>query len=139
MKSQKGITLTSLIVYVTALSIVISVITVISTYFYKNVTTVSDKSNIYKQYTKFNSYFLQEVNTSNNSVVLCGENYINFSNGNTYTFKNESIYFNKIKICDNIKECSFTQYSENQKNKISVRIEVDETDFFETEYSLKSW
>ena len=78
MKSQKGITITSLIIYVTAMSIVIGIVTVISTYFYKNVSTVTENSSEYKEYTKFNSYFIQEINNPNNEVekVDADDNFI---------------------------------------------------------------
>ena len=141
MKAEKGITLTSLIIYVTAMSIVVGIVTVISTYFYNNVSTVTKNSNKYKQYTKFNSYFIQEINISNNAVEECNGNLIKFSNGNQYTFQNDSIYFNKIKICENIKECLFENIiDKNGKNVVTVKLAVqEENNIFSTNYTLKDW
>ena len=62
MRSEKGITLISLIIYVIALTIVIGIIAVISGYFYKNVATASVDVEPMVEYTKFNSFFSEEVN-----------------------------------------------------------------------------
>ena len=62
MSNQKGITLVSVIVYVIAMLIIISVITVLTSYFYKNVDINSTSENLSQQYTRFNTFFTEEVN-----------------------------------------------------------------------------
>ena len=62
MKSEKGITLISLIIYVIALTIVVGIIAVISGYFYDNIDTSSEDIEPMVEYTKFNSFFSEEVN-----------------------------------------------------------------------------
>ena len=57
MKSEKGITLVSLLVYVIAMLIAITIITVITGYFYKNIDVSTEKYTAIAEYTKFNSYF----------------------------------------------------------------------------------
>ena len=57
MKSEKGITLISLIIYVIALTIVIGIVAVISGYFYNNIATSSEDIEPMVEYTKFNSFF----------------------------------------------------------------------------------
>ena len=42
MKSEKGVTLTSLIVYVIGMVMVISIVSVLTTYFYKNINLIND-------------------------------------------------------------------------------------------------
>ena len=94
MKNNKGVTLTSLIIYVIGMVIVVASISTLTTFFYKNIDTSAINDNTTTQYTKFLSYFTEEINNSNNRVVECKNNYIIFSSGNQYTYmeENKSIY-----------------------------------------------
>lgn len=117
MKNNRGITLTSLIIYVIGMVIVVSLIATLTTFFYKNV-NVDNISKDTTQYTKFSNLFLKEINKKDNDVIECktieedGQkiSYIIFSDGNQYTYKaeNKSIYKNKIKICKDVEECEFS-------------------------------
>ena len=62
MKSQKGITLISLTVYVIVMAIVVGVVAIISTFFYSNINDTNVDINPITEYTKFNSFFSDEVN-----------------------------------------------------------------------------
>ena len=62
MKSERGITLISVTVYIIAITILIGVITVISRYFYTNTKSVSQSIDPVTQFTKFNTFFSDEVN-----------------------------------------------------------------------------
>ncbi len=135
MKAEKGITLISVTIYIIVMLIIVSVISVITSYFYKNVDINSANENLNKQYTKFNSYFVQEVNKKGNKLLEIGETenssgngiqrYIIFLNGNQYTYisENKGIYMNKIKIAENITDCTFTSRENNGKTTITVTIE----------------
>lgn len=68
MKNSKGITLTSLIIYIIGMLIVVSVISTLTTFFSKNI-NIGDINNNTMQYTKFSSVFLEEINTKNNKVI----------------------------------------------------------------------
>ncbi len=141
MKSQKGVTLISLTIYVIAMTIVIAVIARLSTFFYSNTTDIKDIEPI-TEYTTFNSHFSEEVNTPNMKVLECGEDYIVFDNGVQYTFvgENEGIYRNKAKICRNIVACKFEQgTNENGKTTVTVTIRVknDNTNRQPIVYTLK--
>lgn len=117
MKDNRGITLTSLIIYVIGMVIVVSLIATLTTFFYKNV-NVDNISKDTTQYTKFSNLFLDEINKKDNDIVECktteedGQkiSYIIFSDGNQYTYKaeNKSVYKNKIKICKDVEECEFS-------------------------------
>ena len=69
MKNNRGITLTSVIIYVIGLIVVVGTISTITTYFYKNIKVdeINDDSNT--QYTQFSSVFLKEINKEGNYVV----------------------------------------------------------------------
>ena len=92
-KSEKGITLTSLIIYVIAMLITIAIVTAVTGYFKKNVEMDIEQYTFYGEFTKFQSFFTDEVNREKNKIleISNGEtensrSYIAFSSGNQYTF-----------------------------------------------------
>lgn len=134
MKNNKGITLTSLIIYVIGMTIMVSTIATLTSFFYKNI-DVADINNDTTQYTKFSSVLSEEINRENNSVINCkslaeGVSYIIFSSGNQYTFneKSKSIYKNNIKICDNVEMCDFSYTFIDSKYKITVNFKTSSID-----------
>lgn len=140
MRTDKGITLTSLIIYVVAMLIVVSLISVLTGYFYQNVEISSQSDQAMKQYTQFNSYFSNDIAKSSIKIIeaqTIGEepkrtSYITFSNKNTYTFSEEtkSIYRNDIRICEMVDLCLFRY--ELQDGKYTVRIEFKSGSFTRT-------
>ena len=134
MKSEKGVTLISVIIYVIAMLIIIAVITVLTSYFYTNVDINSASEDLNQQYTKFNSYFTEEVNRKGNKILEIGETqnneeegpqkYIIFLIVNQYTYipANKGIYMNTVKIAENITDCTFEKNDADGKTKITVTI-----------------
>lgn len=124
MYKDKGITITSLPIYVIAMLLVIAIIATITSFFYTNVNNLDNQSKNISEITKFNMYFIEEVKRNKNEVLDISENnhVIVFSTGNTYTFQQEdkSIYLNNIRICENIANAEFT--INEDKNIISVLI-----------------
>ena len=123
MQKEKGVTLISVTIYIIVMLIIVSVITVITSYFYNNVDVNAVSQDINQQYTRFNSYFTEEINKKGNKVIdiqsisttgtegeiesnTNQQNYIVFSSGNQYTYipANKGIYMNNVKIAQNIKE-----------------------------------
>lgn len=137
MRNQKGITLSSLIVYVIAMVVVVATIATVTKYFYGNLNYLTDKTDGSKEYTTFTSYFTKEINTEGNKVISCSDDktVIIFSSGNQYTFTDEQIYMNKINICSNVSSCEFT-YSEDNPTKVTVQLVIDGKDYNNT-YTLK--
>lgn len=137
MQTEKGVTLISVTIYIIVMLIIVAVISVLTSYFYTNIDINSANENLNQQYTKFNSYFIQEVNKKGNELLEIGETenssgngiqkYIIFSSGNQYTYipENQGIYINQIKIAENITGCTFTSKNENGKTAITVTIEGD--------------
>lgn len=126
LKGKRGITLISLIIYVTAMTLLITVIANISKSFYKNVTRFSDTSGIEIQVEKFNTFFLKQINTSKISITNVTETEVLFSDGTKYIFDStdKTIYCQtedrNIKTCDGIEDVGF-KYNESEK-KIELRI-----------------
>lgn len=126
MKSERGVTLTSLMIYVVAFTVIVLAIGRITTYFYKNVNQIDSNTNAEEQYTKFSSYFTYEINIEGNEVELCEKEgniqYIVFSlTENQYTYQNGNIYRNKTKIVKNVEECEF-KYNEDKTIDIYIKI-----------------
>lgn len=111
MKSNKGITMSSLVIYVIAMSIVVATIATLTSYFYNNMDELDSDTNSSIAYTELNTYLSKEINLKENYPLLAEEtssDYIIFlKTGNQYTFKNGAIYQNQVKICGNIAACSF--------------------------------
>ena len=138
MKSNKGVTLTSLIIYVIGMTIMVSIIATLTSFCYKNI-DIGDINSNTTQYTKFTSILSEEVNKKNNSVIDCqsltyGVSYIVFSSGNQYTFNQESksVYRNNVKICDNIDTCDFSYTYIDSKYKIKVSFKTANIDMTES-------
>ena len=86
MKSNKGVTLTILIIYVIVLSIVIGVLTNISNNFYANTKYIMDNGKYISEFNKFNMYFIEDVKNNSNIYSITG-NEIIFEDGTIYTYK----------------------------------------------------
>ena len=143
MKTQKGVTLISLTIYVITMVIVVGILATVTTFFYKNVKDVNVDIDPITEFTTFNSYFSEEVNNSNIKVIECGttdnyQNYIVFSNGVQYTYvpENKGIYRNQVKICRNIDICIFSEKIENGKSIVTVNLTAGNQQR-EIEYTLK--
>ena len=69
MKSERGVTLVSLIIYIIGMLIAVTIVTVLNGYFYKNVDLSKDNLTPLQQFTKFNSYFTEEINNDETKVL----------------------------------------------------------------------
>ncbi|MCI8641243.1 MAG: hypothetical protein HFJ59_05175 [Clostridia bacterium] len=138
MKNNRGITLTSLIIYIIGMLIVIATIATLTSFFYRNVDINELERLSTEQFTEFSSIFSKEINKKNNKVIECKTNievidgndykisYIIFSGGNQYTYKQESntIYKNNIKVCTGIEDCDFSYKFINSIYQIKVNFKT---------------
>lgn len=124
MKSQSGVTLTSLIIYMIAMVVVIGTTATLTNYFYGNIDKISEKNQASKEYTLFNSYFTSEINKKGNSVLEdeSDESIIIFSSGNQYAYLGDKIYYNKVAICKNVSSCKFTYNSSSKEITVVITI-----------------
>ena len=86
MKSQRGVTLISLTIYIIVMTIVIGIVSLISTYFYENTHSVLNDIEPITEYTRFSSIFTEEVNHNNIKILAWDNHYVVFSNGVQYTY-----------------------------------------------------
>lgn len=138
MKNEKGVTLISLTVYIIVMALVVGVLAIITTFFYKNTIDIKDIDPI-TEYITFNTFITDEINHSDINVVECKDNYIVFSNGVQYTFipANKGIYRNKVKICRGIENCSFETGREGENDVIRVVFKAQGQSKKNITYTLK--
>lgn len=141
-KSQKGITLVSVVVYVIAMTVVIGIIATITIYFYSNVNTLETEYEYTNEISKFNMFFIKETQARKNEIVETANDgsYIIFSSGNKYIFAGDGIYRNHVKICNNVESVNFeTESYLNGKAIITVTIKIkSETDTKIIDYALNT-
>lgn len=156
MKSQKGITMASLGVYIVVSIIVVATLATIMANYKNSIKTMDNDAEYSSEYNKFNLYFLEEVKKPENSSMERANsietidndyNLIKFKTGNEFIYKieEEILYLNKstgekIKLIKNVKKCTF-EFSEidpeaNGKNVIRVDIQIGETTPKEYNYVL---
>ncbi len=69
MKSEKGVTLTILIIYIIVFSIVIGMLASLSNYIYGNLGNVNDSSIRISEFGKFNTRFVEDAKSSIDAEV----------------------------------------------------------------------
>lgn len=140
MQNEKGVTLISVTIYIIVMLIIVAVISVLTSYFYTNIDINAVSEDLNQEYTRFNSYFTEEVNKKGNTIVDIGETdtqrYVLFSSGNQYTYiPEQGIYVNQVKIAKNITDCTFEKGETNGKTTITVTI-IGENFNRKTTYTL---
>lgn len=140
MKSQKAVTLTSLVIYIMIVLIVVGILATIWGDFYGNIKEINREGTSNSEIDKFNVYFLKEVKKQGNEVDTISENQILFITGNKYSFKEDKcIYLNdNIKIAENIEKCVFSSSLENGKVVIRIIIKAKDSEDKTIEYILSN-
>lgn len=151
MKSEKGITLIVLSIYIIVFSIIILLLANLSSYIYSNIENINDSSVDISEINKFNMYFISDIKTNNQAdVKTLSDNNQNtiqiiFQDGDVYSYVEDekSIYKNEQKIARNIEAFNAEGYKKNNKTYIQVSIEIgtkDEANYTKTtNYVLKYW
>ena len=85
MKSNRGVTLTILIIYIIVLVLVIGILTNISNNFYANKDYIMENGKYISEFNKFNMYFVEDAK-NNSNIYSISENEIIFADGTIYTF-----------------------------------------------------
>lgn len=147
MKSNKGITLTSLVIYIMVATIVISMIAMVSSFFFSNMNLVKDQDQYAVEFNKFNMFFINDI--KNNTKAQVQANKIILEDETTYEYKQDEkkIYRNNVEIAKQINSANFTASTYavpntlTTKNLITVQMSIGEnTNFSKTiEYVLKYW
>ena len=129
MKNEKAITLVSLIIYILVMLLVIGIIGSVLAMFYNNTNNFDDETKDIIEYDKFNSYFVKEIKTANNSIDQISDDgtYIIFTTGNSFLFKDNKIFYNDLEITKNVKNFNFKYYtdSNNKQDNTIVTVTVN--------------
>lgn len=138
MKSERGVTLVSLIIYVIAMLITITIITVVTSYFYNNdIDVTAQKYTYYGEFTNIESNFSEEANFTNNKILEytninpdsaeSKQCYLALASGNQYTYvkANKALYKNKVKIASGIEECVFGEEIKNGNNALNIKVKIE--------------
>lgn len=125
MKSERGMTLITIAIYILIVFVVLLMLTTITTNFRDNIKKEDEKSIFLVEYDKFNMYFLNDIKNTNNDLkeIDIQGKYIKFTNGNKYIYLDDKIYLEniddnkKIIIANNIEECNFKQKFRRRRRK----------------------
>ena len=165
MKSQKGVTMITLILYVASFFAITALVAGITTFFYNNVEIMDTSIGSNSQYNKLNLYILNEckkegtslwawknndsqtaANTPDNVDNLSdnvNDTFITFedSTGNKNSFiyveSEKNLYYNSIKLCEEVEEFKFKIDYSTGKTVLNVFVNIEGTSF-STEYVLAS-
>ena len=107
MKSEKGVTLTALVVYICVAMVIISIMALLSTHFYTNMNTIKGQDLYVVEFNKFNMFFINDVK-NNKNVKNIETTKITFDDGVVYELKGTDIYRNETKIASNIQKAIFS-------------------------------
>ena len=133
MKNNRGVTLTSLAIYIIGLVTMIGLLSVFMRFFYGNVNRKSYTNDAAEKYSKFIMYLTNDVNSNDIKKVYVdnGERiHIKFNSESyhEYLYQNEAIYYievdidghetKQILLCENVTSCQF-KYENNIINVVS--------------------
>ena len=148
MKSEKGITLITLVITIAVMCIVIIMLSTISSVFFSNTKYLTENSKNMSEYNKFAMFFVEDCKNNSNTYSVT-DTQITFEDGTVYTYTNtqdKSIYRNKVKICTNIGYCKFSETEKKETEKttkkiINVHMIIEGQKYFEAnnEFVLKYW
>lgn len=136
LKSNKGITLISLVVYIIVLMIVIALMSGMSRYFYKNVNQITVIETGDEQFTRLLAYLTKDINQNSMTFVKTETDddidYMIFKFENDiehqYIYQNQTIYYidknkdKKILLCNNVSSCIMTYNDTSKTIEISINI-----------------
>ena len=128
-KRERGVTLISLTIYVVVMVLVVTLIAVITSFFYNNVINIDKEAVELAELNKLNLYMIEETEKEGNSIETISSDgkKIVFKYGNTYTIQDNGIYQNSIRICKNVntKATEFGKIKEKGKEILKVYYETE--------------
>ena len=119
MKDNRGVTLTSLTIYIIVLMITLIILTFVSANFTSQISEVTEKGKISNEFIKLYSFILTDIKASN-SVVEFSDDFVRFDNNVKYSIKyldtlkqndrqvrQYEIYRNDVLISENLLDANF--------------------------------
>lgn len=146
-KSNKGVTITGLVIYVSSFFMICVLIAVITTFFNNNTRFLSSEATASAEYDVLNAYLAKDSKTKDNAIAgEPGGSYIEFTNGNKYIFEksSEEAEYGKIYLCNTITNKYFivanyvgdVEFSSiPNKNAFEMKIKILKNEYTQT-YNL---
>lgn len=146
MKSENGITLTALIIYVVVAMITITAIAGFTSFFVSNMNEVKQQEKYAPEFNKFSMFFIEDV--KNNKTARVTEQTVEFDDKTIYEYRasEKTIYRNGTKITERVDSLSFTSsttepISNTTKQIINVKMSIGGKVNLKNgiDYTLKYW
>lgn len=138
MRSQKGVTMIGLIMYVTCFLVITGVVAGITVFFYGNSTLITEELYSAADFNKLNLYLVKESEQIGNRVseILLVDDvaggiettedarYVSFSNGDRLTFDSSThlLYYNSICLCEDVQKFKASLDYTSGKEVLSVMV-----------------
>lgn len=128
MKSEKGITLTSLIIYLGVTLVVVTTIATFTSFFVSNMDEVRAQEDYAPEFNKFSMFFIGDVKNNRTAEVTATQ--VEFEDGTIYQYNadEKAVYRNSTKITEKVDSFSFTSTQETisttTKQIINVKMSV---------------
>lgn len=149
LKSENGVTLTELVVYILVLSIVMGIMASISNFFYGNLDLIKDSAKYAGEFDKINSNLIVDVKANNHAIVNNDDKTIIFEDGTTYKYsaKDEGVYRGNNRIAINVKAFSVSKktivINSVEKDILTVNVIIGNSSKNlinkKIDYTLKYW
>lgn len=122
MKSEKGITLISLVIYMSVFVIVLAVMSTITNNFFANIEGLKESPKYVEEFNKFSMFFIKDAKSNSKANVT--NTTVEFEDGTKYEYKNNCIYRNETLLAKNVKECTFIEekYQVNTVTKNLIKV-----------------
>lgn len=145
MKSEKGITLTSVVVYVLIATALISSTALLSSFFFSNMSLIKEQNQYAPEFNKFSMFFIEDVKNNKSAEVTTTK--VTFADGTVYEYKSneKAVYRNDTKITEKLDSFTFSSseyvVSNTTKQIINVKMTIGgvENSSNGIEYVLKYW
>ena len=148
-KSEKGVTLLALTIYMIVLTAVLGMMTVLSNLFYNNVYTLQDTVENAGDFDPLNSCLIIDAKANTSVRVDEGTKTIVFGDDTTYTYneEEEAIYRGEFKVASHVKYFNVTSSTKTvdnvEKEILTIKIIIgDSTQNLinqTIDYTLKYW
>lgn len=124
MKSERGITLTALILYVVVAMVTVTAIAGLSSFFVSNMNEVKAQEKYAPEFNKFSMFFIGDV--KNNKTAEVTINQVTFEDGTVYQYREseKAVYRNDTKITEKVDNFSFVSSTEQISSTIKQIINV---------------
>ena len=142
-KSQKGMTMLSLVIYISCFVVIAGIIGGITSFFYNNTELLNSEAYSATEYNKLNIYLVSESEETGNSFAGFDDTtdvyVLSFSNGNVYSFDTENnlLYFNKICLCEDVQDFKVTTDYTTGKEVVKVKISFSDKSYT-TSYTMNT-